>query len=144
MSYLRGVTAIRMQWWVSHCAVLTLKMFFHQVPLWREIAVYFDASTVLCSMVTVHLDCLLGLLDATFVVQGATSISSADYYGREEGGSSSGPGGMSTDFDANELVNKLSYQARQDAQQLKSMATTAGRKLSNLASNFMKDLQGGY
>lgn len=51
---------------------------------------------------------------------------------------------MSTDFDANELVNKLSYQARQDAQQLKSMATTAGRKLTNLASNFMKDLQGGY
>ncbi len=51
---------------------------------------------------------------------------------------------MSTDFDANELVNKLAYQARQDAAQLKSMASTAGRKITNLASNFMKDLQGGY
>ncbi len=82
-------------------------------------------------------------------MQGATSISSADYYGREEGGGGGGGGGggaagMSTDFDANELVNKLAYQARQDAAQLKSMASTAGRKISNLASNFMKDLQGGY
>ena len=51
---------------------------------------------------------------------------------------------MSTDFNAGELVDKLSFQARQDAAQLKSMATTAGRKLGNLASNFMKDLQGGY
>ena len=80
-------------------------------------------------------------------VQSATSISSADYYGREEGGSGmggGGAGGMSTDFNAGELVDKLSFQARQDAAQLKSMATTAGRKLGNLASNFMKDLQGGY
>lgn len=53
-------------------------------------------------------------------------------------------GASGTDFDASELVNKLSFQARQDAQQLKSMATQAGRKLTNLASNFMKDLQGGY
>lgn len=78
----------------------------------------------------------------------ATSISSADYYGREEGsgggGGGGGGGGMSADFDANELVNKLAYQARQDAAQLKSMASTAGRKITNLASNFMKDLQGGY
>ena len=79
--------------------------------------------------------------------QSATSISSADYYGREAGGSGmggGGAGGMSTDFNAGELVDKLSFQARQDAAQLKSMATTAGRKLGNLASNFMKDLQGGY
>ncbi|KAL3149850.1 hypothetical protein ABBQ38_013671 [Trebouxia sp. C0009 RCD-2024] len=77
----------------------------------------------------------------------ATSISSADYYGREEGRSGMGGGGagsMSTDFNAGELVDKLSFQARQDAAQLKTMATTAGRKLGNLASNFMKDLQGGY
>lgn len=59
------------------------------------------------------------------------------------GGGGAG-GGMSTDFNAGELVDKLSFQARQDAAQLKSMATTAGRKLGNLASNFMKDLQGGY
>lgn len=79
--------------------------------------------------------------------QSATSISSADYYGREEGRSGMGGGGagsMSTDFNAGELVDKLSFQARQDAAQLKTMATTAGRKLGNLASNFMKDLQGGY
>ena len=80
-----------------------------------------------------------------FHVQGATSISSADYYGREEGGGGGmGGGSSSTDFNASELVDKLSFQARQDAQQLKSMATQAGRKLTNLASNFMKDLQGGY
>lgn len=84
-------------------------------------------------------------LTAGLHFQSATSISSADYYGREEGsGGGGGGGGMSTDFDANELVNKLAYQARQDAAQLKSMASTAGRKITNLASNFMKDLQGGY
>jgi len=87
-------------------------------------------------------------LTAGLHFQSATSISSADYYGREEGsgggGGGGGGGGMNTDFDANELVNKLAYQARQDAAQLKSMASTAGRKITNLASNFMKDLQGGY
>ena len=54
------------------------------------------------------------------VLQGATSISSADYYWREESGVSRGPGGMSAD----ELVSKLSYQARQAAQQLNSKPET--------------------
>eukprot|EP00891_Asterochloris_glomerata_P005504 jgi/Astpho2/5504/e_gw1.00078.19.1_t len=73
--------------------------------------------------------------------QGATSISSADYYDRDESGpSSSRPG----DLDASDLVNKLSLQARQDVQQLKQYASGASKKLTNMAQNFMKDLQGGY
>ena len=34
-------------------------------------------------------------------------------------------------------------QARQDVQQLKSIAGTASRKLGDMASSFMRDLQGG-
>lgn len=35
-------------------------------------------------------------------------------------------------------------QARQDVQQLKSIAGTASKKLGDMASSFMRDLQGGY
>ncbi len=35
-------------------------------------------------------------------------------------------------------------QARQDFKQVKDIAGQAGRKFSNLAQNFIKDLQGGY
>ena len=35
-------------------------------------------------------------------------------------------------------------QARQDFNQVKDIAGQAGRKFSNLAQNFIKDLQGGY
>ena len=35
-------------------------------------------------------------------------------------------------------------QARQDVQQLKQYASGASKKLTNMAQNFMKDLQGGY
>jgi ADP-ribosylation factor GTPase-activating protein 2/3 len=71
--------------------------------------------------------------------QGASAISSADYYGRDEGSSK----GVA-DMDAGDLINKLSFQAKQDMQQLKTMAAGASKKFSSLASNFIKDLQGGY
>ena len=35
-------------------------------------------------------------------------------------------------------------QAKQDFNQVKDIAGQAGRKFSNLAQNFIKDLQGGY
>ncbi|BDA43782.1 probable ADP-ribosylation factor GTPase-activating protein [Coccomyxa sp. Obi] len=81
--------------------------------------------------------------------QGATAISSADFYDNGEGGGgrSGGAGGSGpTDFDvsANELMSKLSFQARQDFVQMKEAAGAATRKLGSLAQNFMKDLQGGY
>lgn len=72
--------------------------------------------------------------------QGSAAISSADYFGdgSEAGRSNSG------NVDAADLVNRLSYTARQDLQNLKSMATTASKKLSNMAQTFVRDLQGGY
>ncbi|KAK9828959.1 hypothetical protein WJX72_003048 [[Myrmecia] bisecta] len=81
--------------------------------------------------------------------QGATAISSADFYnngdGSSSGGASRGAGSVdSLDVSATELMNKLSFQAKQDMQQVKQLASTASRKLTNMAQNFMKDLQGGY
>lgn len=35
-------------------------------------------------------------------------------------------------------------QARQDVEQLKNIAGTASKKLGDMASSFMRDLQGGY
>ncbi|KAK9831820.1 hypothetical protein WJX74_010695 [Apatococcus lobatus] len=79
--------------------------------------------------------------------QGATAISSADYYGGSEGGAPRGAsrvGADGIDYTAQELMSKLSVQAREDMAQLKTFAGTAGRKLSSMAQSFMKDLQGGY
>ncbi|KAK9915439.1 hypothetical protein WJX75_009230 [Coccomyxa subellipsoidea] len=79
--------------------------------------------------------------------QGATAISSADFYDNGEGPSGGGgSSSASTDFDvsANELMSKLSFQARQDFAQVKEVAGAATRKLGSMAQNFMKDLQGGY
>ncbi|CAK0782048.1 hypothetical protein CVIRNUC_005538 [Coccomyxa viridis] len=77
--------------------------------------------------------------------QGANAISSADFYDNGEGGGS-GPARAGSDFDitAGDLVNRLSMQAKQDFNQVKDIAGQAGRKFSNLAQNFIKDLQGGY
>jgi ADP-ribosylation factor GTPase-activating protein 2/3 len=86
--------------------------------------------------------------------QGSQAISSSDYFGRGEdgggGGSSfaggSGGGADGADFDvtAGELMNKLSFQAKQDMAQIKNIAGTASKKLGDMASSFIKDLQGGY
>mmetsp|Transcript_3828 Transcript_3828/g.11056 ORF Transcript_3828/g.11056 Transcript_3828/m.11056 type:complete len:475 (+) Transcript_3828:191-1615(+) len=83
--------------------------------------------------------------------QGSQSISSSDYFGREDGsgrggGGGGGGGGSNADFDvtAGELMSKLSVQAKQDMTQIKNMAGTASRKLGDMASSFLKDLQGGY
>lgn len=73
--------------------------------------------------------------------QGSAAISSADYFGD---GSEPGRSNSASNMDAADLVNRLSYTARQDLQNLKSMATTASQKLSNMAQTFVRDLQGGY
>lgn len=75
--------------------------------------------------------------------QGSQAISSSDYFGRDEG---RGGGGSPADFDvtAGELMSKLSVQARQDMAQIKDIAGSASRKFGDMASNFLKDLQGGY
>lgn len=66
---------------------------------------------------------------------GATAISSADYFGREEASKSG-----DLDISASDLVNRLSFQAKQDLQQVKQIASSASRKLTSMASNFLKDL----
>ena len=81
-------------------------------PRWTPAAGHCCAAGV--GRLTVHLQCcmqtFLLLLKAWNALQGATSISSADYYDRDESGpSSSRPG----DLDASDLVNKLSLQVRQ-------------------------------
>ena len=73
--------------------------------------------------------------------QGSAAISSADYFGD---GSEPGRSNSASNMDASDLVNRLSYTARQDLQNLKSMATNASQKLSNMAQTFVRDLQGGY
>mmetsp|Transcript_13008 Transcript_13008/g.22952 ORF Transcript_13008/g.22952 Transcript_13008/m.22952 type:complete len:388 (-) Transcript_13008:571-1734(-) len=72
--------------------------------------------------------------------QGAAAISSADYYGRKE----STPGSGDLDLSAADLVNRLSYQARQDLQVVKNMAGSVGQRLGGLATKFMSDMRQGY
>jgi len=72
--------------------------------------------------------------------KGASSISSADYFG--EGGSGGAARGASGDLDisAADLVNRLSFQAKQDIQQMKQLAGSVASKLTGVASKFMNDL----
>lgn len=72
--------------------------------------------------------------------QGSNAISSDAYFGRE----SRNTGSDSFDVSASDLVSKISLTARQDMQQLKTLASEAGSKLSRLAQSFMRDLQGGF
>ena len=69
--------------------------------------------------------------------QGSTAISSDAYFGRQSSRDN-------FDNSASDLVSKISLTARQDVAQLKSLASDAGSKISRLAQNFMRDLQGGY
>lgn len=71
---------------------------------------------------------------------GATAISSAAYFGRDEGGPSGGGSGGSKDLSATELMSRVSMRARADAAELKNAAKEAGKKLSSLASNLMHEL----
>lgn len=72
--------------------------------------------------------------------QGSNAISSDAYFGRE----SRNKGSDSLDVSASDLMSKISFTARQDMQQLKTLASEAGSKLSRLAQSFMRDLQGGF
>jgi hypothetical protein len=47
-------------------------------------------------------------------------------------------------LDAADLVSKISLTARQDVQQLRSLASEAGSKIGRMAQSFMRDLQGGF
>ncbi|CAN6461064.1 unnamed protein product [Victoria cruziana] len=64
---------------------------------------------------------------------GSTAISSADLFGRDD------DSGM--DLAASELINKISFQASQDIASLKNIAGETGKKLTNLASSFLTDIQ---
>jgi hypothetical protein len=55
------------------------------------------------------------------------------------GGYGGGPSG-DLDVTAAELVNRLSFHARQDMEQVRQMAGSAINKLSNMAGRFMNDL----
>ncbi|PNW70326.1 hypothetical protein CHLRE_17g715350v5 [Chlamydomonas reinhardtii] len=78
---------------------------------------------------------------------GASAISSADYFGRADsrggvGGSGSmGPAGSGDlDISAADIVNRLSFQAKQDMQQMKQMAAAATKKISGMATKLLGDL----
>lgn len=88
---------------------------------------------------------------------GAAAISSDAYFDRGEGpgngsggshgqggsrgqGSGRGGGGGDLDVTAAELVNRLSFHAKQDLDQVKEMAGNAARQVSSLASKFLSDL----
>ncbi|KAF5832669.1 hypothetical protein DUNSADRAFT_11377 [Dunaliella salina] len=68
--------------------------------------------------------------------QNANAISSADYFERDENGA---PIVDTGDISAADLVNRLSYQARQDMAQMKEMAGSMAKRLSGMASKFMDD-----
>lgn len=65
---------------------------------------------------------------------GSTAISSADLFGN-------GNDQSSIDLAASDLINRISFQARQDISSLKNMAGETGKKFSSLASTLMADLQ---
>mmetsp|Transcript_11992 Transcript_11992/g.33181 ORF Transcript_11992/g.33181 Transcript_11992/m.33181 type:complete len:429 (-) Transcript_11992:55-1341(-) len=66
---------------------------------------------------------------------GATAISSADYYGHGSGGSS-----PRSDMGAEELIGKLSMQAKMDVENLKGLASKAKSKIFD----FARDMQNRY
>ncbi|GIL76346.1 hypothetical protein Vretimale_5912 [Volvox reticuliferus] len=70
--------------------------------------------------------------------QNAAAISSADYFGREESRGSGASGDL--DISAADIVNRLSFQAKQDMQQMKQMAAAATKKLTGMASKIIGDL----
>ncbi|CAN0842953.1 Probable ADP-ribosylation factor GTPase-activating protein AGD8 [Linum grandiflorum] len=65
---------------------------------------------------------------------GSAAISSADLFGH----SSNDP---TIDLAASDLINRLSFQAQQDISSLKNMAGETSKKLSNIASSLMTDIQ---
>lgn len=65
---------------------------------------------------------------------GSAAISSADLFGHSDDKSS-------IDLTANDLLNRLSFQAQQDISNIKNIAGETGKKLSSLASNLLTDLQ---
>ncbi|GMH22596.1 hypothetical protein Nepgr_024439 [Nepenthes gracilis] len=65
---------------------------------------------------------------------GSASISSADLFGHSSDNSS-------LDVSANDLINRLSYQAQQDLSSLRNIAGETGKKLGSLASTLITDLQ---
>ncbi|XP_020261256.1 probable ADP-ribosylation factor GTPase-activating protein AGD8 [Asparagus officinalis] len=65
---------------------------------------------------------------------GSTSISSADLFGN-------GTDDSRLDLTATDLINRISFQASQDISSLKNIAGETGKKLTNIASSFINDLQ---
>jgi ADP-ribosylation factor GTPase-activating protein 2/3 len=85
--------------------------------------------------------------------QGAAAISSNDYFDRDGSGGGGGGGGGSSmargpsgdmDLTAADLVNRLSFQAKQDLDSMKQLAGSVGQTLTGMASKFMSDIGRGY
>lgn len=68
---------------------------------------------------------------------GATSISSADYYERDESQQMS-------DMTASDVARKFAYTAKTDLGQLSTVVGEGAKKLTNIASSFLTDLQDRY
>lgn len=73
--------------------------------------------------------------------QGASAISSADYFGDRDGGGGGGDDVDLSDLSPAELITRMSLQARQDMTNLKGMAASAGRLLSGMANTVLSELQ---
>nr|XP_043621824.1 probable ADP-ribosylation factor GTPase-activating protein AGD9 [Erigeron canadensis] len=66
---------------------------------------------------------------------GSAAISSADLFGHHESPN------YNVDLNASDLINRLSFQARQDISSLKNIAGETGKKLSSFASTLMNNIQ---
>jgi len=69
--------------------------------------------------------------------QGANSISSADYFERDETP-------HMADMSASDMARKLAYTAKTDLGQFSQVVGEGARKLSNMASGFLTDMQERY
>lgn len=65
---------------------------------------------------------------------GSSSISSADLFGHDTSDSQ-------LDLTASDLINRISFQAAQDVSSLKNIAGETGKKITDIASSFITDLQ---
>lgn len=63
---------------------------------------------------------------------GASAISSSDYFGDGPGHQ----GGGAEEGSADEFMNRLSLQVRQDVSQVKTLASEAGRKIGDFVSSW--------
>ena len=67
---------------------------------------------------------------------GASAISSADYFGDDNGGAGARGGGGGGAGGADEFMSRLSIQMQQEMRQVTSIASEASKKVGNMLANF--------